>query len=102
MSKELWAGIESAQPEVNAFAVANNDTSACIVPTDGNWWTVPTTTDWYTLPYYPSYTYTWPAKIRLTLSEVEHLRKLAKKDAALRETLEKFAPHIDIEVDFPG
>lgn len=52
--------------------------------------------------YYQPWTYMWPAKITLKLSEVEHLRKLAKSDAKLRGTLKKFAPFIEVEVDFPG
>ena len=54
------------------------------------------------------YTYTYPwgyytphAKITLTLSEVEHLRKCAKKDAKLKAALQKIAPHIEVVIDFP-
>ena len=52
-------------------------------------------------------TYTWPTylygyqKITLTLSEVEHLRKCAKKDAKLKTALQKIAPHIEVVIDFP-
>lgn len=59
--------------------------------------------DWYT-PTYPTYYYTWPTyserKIRLKLSEVERLREVARKDEGVREILQKFSPHIEIEVDF--
>lgn len=56
-------------------------------------------------PYYER-RYPWiyqpTTKIRLKLSEVEYLRKLCEDDKKLRETMEKFAPHIEVEVDFPG
>lgn len=61
------------------------------------------TGDWWT-PTYPSYWYTYPTyserKIRLKLSEVERLREAARGDEGLREILQKFSPHIEIEVDF--
>ncbi len=41
-------------------------------------------------------------KIRLKLSEVEHLRAAARTDKKLRKVLKKFAPYIEVEVDFPG
>lgn len=56
-------------------------------------WTYPITTS--------NWVYAHPPKIRLTLTEVQRLRKAAKKDEALKETLRKFTPHIEIEVDFP-
>lgn len=59
------------------------------------WWVTPTYT-------WPSYYYTQHPRIRLTLTEVEHLRKLCRSDRRLRETMEKVAPYIDVEVDFPG
>lgn len=43
---------------------------------------------------------TEPRKIRLKLSEVERLRMAAKEDNKLREILQKFTGHIEIEVDF--
>lgn len=52
---------------------------------------------WYT-PWYQTYS----PSVTLTLTEVEHLRKLAKKDSKLRKTLKKFTPYIAVEVDFPG
>lgn len=52
------------------------------------------------------YWYPWPhsykPQISLTLTEVEHLRKLAKSDKKLRKTLQKFTPYIEVRVDFPG
>lgn len=59
-------------------------------------------------PWYPYYTptYWWPysveRKITLKLSEVEHIRKVCRKDAKLRETMNKLAPCIEVQVDFPG
>lgn len=59
---------------------------------------------WY--PYYtPIYSGPWieyrdHRPIRLTMAEIEGLRVAAKKDKALRETLEKFTDHIEVVVDF--
>lgn len=55
--------------------------------------------------WYPYYTATFwdirePARIRLKLSEVERLREAARGDEALRATLNKFTPYIEVEVDF--
>jgi len=41
-----------------------------------------------------------PRPIKLTLTEVEHLRKRAKGDQKLRKTLQKFTDLIEITVDF--
>lgn len=38
--------------------------------------------------------------VKLSMAEVERLRVAAKKDKALRETLEKFTDHIEVIVDF--
>lgn len=54
----------------------------------------------YTYPWTTTY-YTTPTRIRLTLSDVEHLRKCAAKDAKLKKALRKIAPYIEVEVDFP-
>ena len=59
---------------------------------------------WY--PYYcvhyhgPWIEYRDRRPIRLTMDEVERLRAAAKKDAALKDTLEKFTDHIEVIVDF--
>lgn len=54
---------------------------------------------WY--PYYvPIYTEQNRRPVKLTMGEVERLRVAAKKDKALRETLEKFTDHIEVVVDF--
>jgi hypothetical protein len=52
--------------------------------------------------WYPYYTPYWGDRrpIRLTMAEVERLRVAAKKDKALRETLEKFTDHIEVIVNF--
>lgn len=51
-----------------------------------------------------TYYVNWPVytsgKIRLTMTEVQKLRAAAKKDAALKAVLQKFTPHIEVEVDF--
>lgn len=56
--------------------------------------------------HYYTPTYWWPyetkTKIRMTLSEIEHIRKLCKNDRKLRESMQKLAPHIEVEVDFLG
>lgn len=50
--------------------------------------------------YYPVYQ-TSPARpIKLTLSEVERLRKAAKADDKLKAILSKFTGQIEITVDF--
>ena len=69
----------------------------------GNAVTGNTTVDWghyWAQPTYWNVSYTTPTKIRLKMSEVEKLRAAAKRDKALREVLEKFGPHIEVEVDF--
>jgi len=65
----------------------------------------PTETTHYVTPAYSYYyhdTYWWPTlqKVRLKMSEVETLRRAAKKDKALKKVLEKIGPHIEVEVDF--
>lgn len=53
--------------------------------------------------YYPNwYYYTTPslARIRLTLSEVDRLRKAAKADAKIKAILSKFTHVIELVVDF--
>ncbi len=55
--------------------------------------------------YYPYWTYpvyvSSPSRpIKLTLSEVERLRRAAKADAKLKEILSKFTSQIEITVDF--
>lgn len=62
--------------------------------------------DYWSGTYYPTYYTPWAyhrePEITLTLTEVEHLRELAKGDKRLRKTLKKFAKFIAVEVDFPG
>src|SRR2546429_2115732 len=55
---------------------------------------------WINDYWYPYWTYSYQPKIQLTLTEVEHLRKLAKEDKRLKETLNKFTPWIQVVVDF--
>lgn len=66
-----------------------------------SWWPhwVPDTTSARPLTYWYE-TKQAPRPIRLKLSEVERLRVAAKGDDDLRAVLQKFAPHIEIEVDF--
>jgi hypothetical protein len=50
--------------------------------------------------YYPIY-YSSPARpIKLTLSEIEKLRKVAKDDKSIKDILMKFTALIEITVDF--
>ena len=53
---------------------------------------------------WPTY-YHWcdqgtPRPIKLKMSEVEHLRQLARGNKRLKKILQKFTPQIEIEVDF--
>jgi len=58
------------------------------------------TTGWYT-PYYYHVCHTSPARpIKLTLTEIEVLRKLAKHHAKIKAILQKFTEQIEITVDF--
>jgi hypothetical protein len=55
---------------------------------------------WYPSWSYPVYV-TSPARpIKLTLSEIDKLRKMAKGDKAIQAILEKFTDQIEIAVDF--
>lgn len=44
--------------------------------------------------------YNYPVRIVLKLSEVEHLRKICKNNAKLKEILNRFTPYIEVQVDF--
>jgi len=44
--------------------------------------------------------YSYPVRIVLKLSEVEHLRKICKNNAKLKEILNRFTPYIEVQVDF--
>jgi len=61
-----------------------------------------TTSNYVNGTYYYQWTDWWPTlqKVRLKMSEVETLRRAAKKDRALKKVLEKIGPHIEVEVDF--
>ena len=61
-------------------------------------WTAPVSSYW---TYWPGYSYSAP-KIELSLSEVMYLREKASEDKKLRKVLKKFAPYIEITVDFPA
>src|SRR5438105_2233097 len=66
-----------------------------------NWW--PYQYPWYVQPYEYHYHYstvTVDRKIPLKLSEIEHLRKVAAKDAKLKDVLSKLTPLIEVVVDF--
>ena len=81
-------------------AAAGNYTSSPVMYNTG-WYC-----EGYWYPYYrpfpPTYwtTITDRRPIRLTMAEVERLRVAAKKDKALKATLEKFTDHIEVIVDF--
>ena len=49
--------------------------------------------------YYPSYV-TLTRPIRLSMGEVERLRKAAKSDEALKAILKKFTAQIEVVVEF--
>lgn len=55
---------------------------------------------WNGYPSYLYYTTPAPRPIKLTLSEVERLRKLAKADDKVKAILVKFTDQIEIVVDF--
>ena len=58
-------------------------------------------TYYYYYPWVYPVTVTSPARpIKLTLSEVERLRKLAKADEKVKAILSKFTEQIEITVDF--
>lgn len=92
---------QTVYPTENWLSFSNNDGTTGATLTVGSTNTL--TGDWWT-PTYPSYWYTYPTyserRIRLKLSEVERLREVARKDEGVREILQKFSPHIEIEVDF--
>lgn len=56
----------------------------------------------YIYPYwsYPVYISSPARPIKLTLSEVDRLRKAARTDAKLKAILSKFTDQIEITVDF--
>jgi len=78
----------------NTATVLNNAQSGYFV---GEYWYP------YYQPIYPTRTYLTVneiGRIRLTMAEVEALRVAAKRDKALKATLEKFTEHIEVIVDF--
>ena|SRR5881394_3555461 len=54
--------------------------------------------NWY--PYVTYWHYNYLPKIQLKLSEIEKLRKVAKENPEIKETLNKFTAHIEVVVDF--
>jgi hypothetical protein len=80
---------------------ANNPNTATVLSNAGSGYFV----GGYWYPYYTPITpQTWitvdTGRIRLTMAEVEALRVAAKRDKALKATLEKFTEHIEVIVDF--
>lgn len=56
---------------------------------------------WYPYWTYPVHISTSPARpIKLSLSEIEKLRKVARADKSVRDILAKFTDLIEITVDF--
>lgn len=51
---------------------------------------------WTYVPWYPPRA----DKVRLSMKEMLHLQRLAKKDKALRETMQKLSDVIEVEVSF--
>lgn len=80
--------------DAGSLTISNNLSGACNNYVSGWWYG----DYWY--PYYRPVWTTVHRPIRLTMAEVERLRVAAKKDKALRETLEKFTDHIEVIVDF--
>lgn len=84
-----WLDTVTAGGGVGSASAGHYQTSNCI--------------DNFYVPYthwsYPVYIST-ARPIKLTLSEVDRLRKLARTDKALKSTLEKFTPLIEVTVDF--
>ena len=56
--------------------------------------------DFYYPYYYPVYYQSPTRPIKLTLSEIEKLRGIAKKDKEIKNILTKFTSLIEIMVDF--
>ncbi len=86
-----WLDYEQYPKQVNSV-------DNCTVTTTFPW--VDSTSNYAT--YWPNYWHTTDRKITLKLSEVMYLREKAADDKKLRKVLKKFAPHIEITVDFPG
>ena len=93
--------VNAGEDAVAAWQIAGTQTSAQTMQgtlttnaiyTTGNYW-------W---PYYsyPVYLSSPSRPIRLTMSEVERLRKLAKADEKVKAILAKFTEQIEIVVDF--
>jgi hypothetical protein len=92
-STTVALGSDRPDSTTNAVQVSNNLAGEYYA---GGW----TWHGWhYPYLYVPTFV-TGTAKIRLRLSEVERLREAARTDEALRTTLNKFTPHIEVEVDF--
>jgi hypothetical protein len=97
---EGWLDGATSKPQVEVtkmgglvdYSVGNITTT--LTTTNGS------TGDWWGSYYYPVY-YTSPARpIKLTMTEVERLRKAAKSDDKLRAILLKFTSQIEVSVDF--
>ena len=90
--------------ESNVYAVSNDWLNDSVT-------TTLTTTNGSGCTYYYPYAY-WPwaypvvssptRPIKLTMREVDQLRKAAKADAKLKTILSKFTDQIEILVDFEG
>ncbi len=78
----------------NLSAFQNTSTTAAWGWQYGDYWYP------YYRPFPPEFWSRQTRPIRLTMAEVERLRVAAKKDKALKETLEKFTDHIEVIVDF--
>ena len=87
-----WLDYERSPTQTDG-GVVTNTAVGCTLP-----WTD------YASNYFTYWGNSWPSvsKIELKLSEVMYLRELAAGDKKLRKVLKKFAPYIEITVDFPG
>jgi hypothetical protein len=90
---------------IQAFALNSGWTNANYVPTETAGASLSQTVSYGSTTWYPCWSYpvyvTSPARpIKLTLSEIDKLRKVAKGDKAIQAILEKFTDQIEIAVDF--
>jgi hypothetical protein len=79
--------------DTNGAATTSNHTGFLT----GSYQYYPYTCNWWT---YPVYVQSPERPIKLTLSEIDRLRKAAKADKALKSILAKFTEQIEITVDF--
>ena len=92
----------------NDYTINGNSTTMTTTNLSSNW-LQPNTLDntwtgWTTWPstYVHHSCHCHDKKIRLTLKEIDVLRRAAKKDAKLRDVLQQLTSMIEVEVEFDG